>query len=89
MHTSLLTHLLAFYGVFLIICGIVSVAFIGAKAKTALMSGGMSGAAALFISYLFCKEVAAAQWGGILLALGLLCVFFLESKPKPCIKYLS
>jgi hypothetical protein len=45
------TLLLSFYGLFLIACGIVSVLFIGLKAKTALMSGGMSGAFALGIAY--------------------------------------
>jgi hypothetical protein len=73
-HHSLVL-LLYFYGVFLIACGIVSVVFIGMKAKTALMSGGMSGVTALVIGYLISNEITGADLAGILLSLALFCVF--------------
>lgn len=43
--------LLIFYGIFLIGCGITSVLFIGAKAKTALISGGGSGLISILVGY--------------------------------------
>ncbi len=73
-HHSLVL-LLYFYGLFLIICGISSVIFIGMKAKTALMSGAMSGVTALVIGYLISNETTGADWAGILLSLVLFCVF--------------
>ena len=42
--------LLLLYGLFLICCGIISVIFIGPKAKTALLSGGSSGAISIAIA---------------------------------------
>ena len=67
--------LLLFYGCFLILCGIAAVIFIGLKAKTALISGGTSGAIAIILSYLIFEGTAAAVWGGIVLSLLLFCVF--------------
>ncbi len=67
--------LLTFYGLFLIICGIVSVIFIGMKAKTALISGGLSGGIALLLSYFISLSINAAVIGGILLPLLLFIVF--------------
>ena len=40
-----------FYGIFLLLCGIVSVIFIGPKAKTALISGGTSAMLSLLTAY--------------------------------------
>lgn len=71
LHTSLLT----FYGVFLILCGIVSVIFIGTKAKTALASGGLSGFVSLLMAWLISDNINAGRAGGILLAGLLFCVF--------------
>jgi len=71
----MLTSLLTFYGLFLIACGIISVIFIGMKAKTALMSGGMSGALSLFIAYLVSINTPGAPWAGVILSLGLFIVF--------------
>ncbi|HZX75215.1 MAG TPA: hypothetical protein VFE57_12390 [Cyclobacteriaceae bacterium] len=71
----MLPSLLTFYGLFLITCGIVSVIFIGMKAKTALMSGGMSGALSLFIAYLVSANTQGAVWAGLILSLGLFIVF--------------
>lgn len=71
LHTSLLT----FYGVFLILCGIVSVIFIGMKAKTALISGGISGLAALFMAWLISQNSNSGRIGGIFLTFALLIVF--------------
>jgi hypothetical protein len=73
--TPYLTSLLYFYGLFLILCGIVSVIFIGLKAKTALVSGGVSGMVALGCGYGISLDIPAARAGGILLSLMLFVVF--------------
>jgi len=70
-----LTALLYFYGTFLILCGIGSVIFIGLKAKTALLSGGMSGVLALLCGYGISMDVSAARIGGVLLTTMLFVVF--------------
>jgi hypothetical protein len=70
-----LHFLLYFYGAFLIICGIVSVVFIGLKAKTALASGGISGMLAIFIGYWNSTGAENAHAAGIALAFMLLVVF--------------
>lgn len=75
MHGRMLISLLCFYGCFLILCGIVSVAFIGMKAKTALASGGMSGLIVLLIAYLVAEGNVMFHWGGIIVSFGLFCVF--------------
>jgi hypothetical protein len=67
--------LLSFYGIFLICCGIASVIFIGPKAKTALISGGTSGAISVLIAYLISTQTAGAQLAGIIVCLALFCVF--------------
>ena len=71
LHATLLT----FYGVFLILCGIVSVIFIGMKAKTALASGGISGAFVLALAYLVSNDINSGRMGGLLIALMLFIVF--------------
>ena len=75
MDTLFTLILLSFYGVFLITCGIVSVIFIGMKAKTALLSGGMSGVIALVIAYLNKEPSSASMLAGLLLPAVLLLVF--------------
>jgi uncharacterized MnhB-related membrane protein len=75
MNQHMLPVLLYFYGSFLIVCGIVSVIFIGLKAKTALISGGMSGCISLLIGYLISTDVAGARLAGIFVSLALFCVF--------------
>lgn len=75
MNHNMLSTLLYFYGSFLIVCGIVSVIFIGLKAKTALISGGMSGCISLFIGYLISTNAAGARLAGIFVSLALFCVF--------------
>ncbi len=75
MHNHIVTTLLLFYGIFLILCGIVSVAFIGMKAKTALVSGGTSGLLAILLSYLICIDFKGAQIAGLILNLALFIVF--------------
>jgi hypothetical protein len=70
-----LITLLYFYGAFLIICGIVSVIFIGLKANTALASGGISGLVALFLGYGISLDINAARVGGIMLSIMLFVVF--------------
>lgn len=75
MPASIITTLLYFYGFFLILCGIISVLFIGLKAKTALASGGLSGVIALGTGYLVSPGTTGAQTGGLLLSLALFIVF--------------
>jgi hypothetical protein len=71
----MITQLLAFYGLFLIACGIISVIFIGSKAKTALMSGGMSGVLSLSIAYFLSIGVVGAVWAGLIVSFALFIVF--------------
>jgi hypothetical protein len=72
-----LVYLLSLYGLFLITCGIVAVIFIGMKAKTALLSGGMSGCICLVIAYLVDERANGAfpQLAGITVTFALFIVF--------------
>ena len=65
------------YGLFLICCGITAVVFIGLKAKTALISGGTSGAICILISYMASHhyEAVQVQVAGLLVSLTLFMVF--------------
>lgn len=67
--------LLFFYGIFLILCGITSVIFIGWKAKTALISGGLSGILSIVIGHMTHTGASWAPAAGIVLTAGLLAVF--------------
>ncbi|MBY0425960.1 MAG: hypothetical protein K2Q22_10020 [Cytophagales bacterium] len=69
------SSVLFFYGAFLICCGFASVVFIGKKAKTALISGGISGILALGIAYAVRTAISGAQILGMVLAFGLFLVF--------------
>jgi len=71
----MISTLLYVYGTFLILCGIMSVIFIGLKAKTALMSGGMSGLLSILIAYFISTGSNSALILGTLLTLGLFIVF--------------
>jgi len=71
----MLSTLLLLYGLFLICCGITAVIFIGLKAKTALLSGGLSGSICILISYLVCQHYCIARYAGIIVSLGLFIVF--------------
>ncbi|MFL5730785.1 MAG: hypothetical protein ACJ75J_14955 [Cytophagaceae bacterium] len=73
--TLLPAQILAFYGVFLIGCGIVAVTFIGLKAKTALLSGGMSGGLSILTAWLINQKMPGAQLTGLLLSLAFFIVF--------------
>jgi hypothetical protein len=75
MANQISSTILFFYGSFLILSGIVSVVFIGLKAKTALISGGMSGAISIGIGWLLLKDMQAAQLAGIVFPLALFIVF--------------
>lgn len=75
MHSTPLVNLLLFYGFFLIISGIVSVIFIGMKAKTALMSGGTAGGLVLVTAFLISGGLAAAAYAGLFLSFALFVVF--------------
>ncbi len=75
MCNQIVVNLLAAYGVFLILCGIVSVIFIGLKAKTALISGGTSGVISIIISVLIFNQVTFAKYAGILVIAALFVVF--------------
>jgi hypothetical protein len=72
---EIVIRLLFFYGLFLIACGIVSVIFIGMKAKTALASGGISGIVAIAMGHFLSTGMPAAQVAGIMLSLALFIVF--------------
>jgi hypothetical protein len=67
--------LLLFYGLFLILCGFLSVIFIGSRAKTALISGGSSGALSLLFAFYINQMQTWAFLAGILLSLALSVVF--------------
>src|SRR5690606_32016109 len=58
-----------------ILCGIVSVIFIGLKAKTALISGGTSGVISIVISVLIFNQVTVAKYAGIFVVAALFIVF--------------
>ena len=75
MNISLQPLVLYFYGIFLISCGVVAVTFIGSKAKTALVSGGLSGCTTLLIAYLFTLEIKGIALAGILFSFVLFIVF--------------
>jgi hypothetical protein len=71
----LLVQILACYGVFLIACGITAVIFIGLKAKTALLSGGMSGTLSILVAWLIFRSSNGAELAGLVLSLALFMVF--------------
>jgi hypothetical protein len=75
MNDQILCHLMTFYGLFLISCGITAVVFIGFKAKTALISGGLSGSISLLIAYLFSQNIHGVQIAGLIFSLALFIVF--------------
>jgi hypothetical protein len=75
MNSMFVPSLLFYYGIFLIACGIVSVALIGMKAKTALASGGISGVIAITIAHFISQGAAAAKVAGLLVCFALFVVF--------------
>jgi len=74
-----------FYGTFLIVCGIVSVFFIGPKAKTALMSVGMSGLLSILIAYFMGSDSDYAPALGLILP-GVLFIVFAWRSSKTLLK---
>ena len=90
MNPMFVPSLLFYYGVFLIVCGIASVTLIGWKAKTALVSGGISGVIAITIGHYFrgvgcCASCWSARLPGalwsILLAFGQDFVYVVRTNP--------
>jgi len=75
MNHSIAASILYFYGTFLIVCGIISVIFIGLKAKTALISGGTSGAISILIAWLIDSDISGAHIAGLIVPLLLTIVF--------------
>jgi hypothetical protein len=75
MASMFIPSLLFYYGTFLILCGIASVMLIGMKAKTALVSGGLSGIIAITIGHFISEGSAVAQAFGILVCFMLFVVF--------------
>lgn len=67
--------LLFVYGLFLICCGISAVVFIGLKAKTALISGGLSGIMAMGAGHLIYMQTSWAPLAGFILSTALFGVF--------------
>jgi hypothetical protein len=75
MNSLFVPSLLFYYGAFLILCGLASVALIGWKAKTALVSGGLSGVIVITIGHFISQGSAVAQVAGLLVCLALFGVF--------------
>ena len=75
MNLLFVPSLLFYYGAFLIVCGIASVALIGWKAKTALVSGGLSGVIVITIGHFISQGSTVAQVAGLLWCLALFGVF--------------
>jgi len=75
MNSMFVPALLFYYGVFLIMCGVASVTLIGWKAKTALVSGGISGVIIITIGHFISQGSAGAQAAGLAVCLGLFIVF--------------
>jgi hypothetical protein len=75
MYHQILINILSFYGCFLITCGVVSVIFIGKRAKTALLSGGISGFISLSVAFLISQKVSGAEIAGFLVPTILFVVF--------------
>lgn len=75
MDISVNAGLLAIYGTFLMLCGIIAVTFIGLRAKTALLSGSFAGLMSFGAAYLIKTEVAGAAYVGIAVSLALFGVF--------------
>ncbi|MES2559639.1 MAG: hypothetical protein V4590_07865 [Bacteroidota bacterium] len=67
--------LLFVYGLFLITCGVLAVVFIGLKAKTALISGGLSGMLAMGAGHLMYLQMTWAPYAGFILTAALFSVF--------------
>lgn len=63
------------YGTFLILCGIISVIFIGIKAKTALISGGTSGLLNISSGLLVYNSFTWGAYCSIFLTTALIIVF--------------
>lgn len=75
MNPMFIPSLLFYYGLFLFLCGITSVALIGWKAKTALISGGTAGTIAITIGHFISLGSAIAQYAGLVVCFMLLLVF--------------
>ncbi|HSZ71733.1 MAG TPA: hypothetical protein VK750_03585 [Cytophagaceae bacterium] len=75
MQSLVIVNLLTFYGIFLILCGVVSVAFIGMKAKTALLSGGTAGVLSLLTAFLIEEQNGYARYFGLFLTFALFVIF--------------
>lgn len=67
--------LLFYYGIFLGLCGIISVIFIGLKAKTALVSGSFSGIISVAVAHFIFEGAGWAPATGIVVSLALSGVF--------------
>ncbi len=75
MHPSPIDCLLYSYGVFLITCGITAVIFIGWKAKTALISGGLSALISITVAHQISQGEDWAKISGVVAVLALAMVF--------------
>ena len=75
MNSMFVPALLFYYGVFLILCGAASVILIGWKAKTALVSGGVSGVIIVTIGHFISQGSTGAQAAGLLVCFALFIVY--------------
>jgi len=80
MTSMFIPTLLFYYGAFLILCGIASVMLIGMKAKTALISGGLSGVIAITTGHFISLGSEVAEVTGLLVCLMLFGVFCWRSE---------
>ena len=75
MNSMFVPSLLFYYGIFLILCGVVSVMLIGLKAKTALASGGISGVIIITIGHFISQGSTGAKAAGLIVCFALFIVF--------------
>ena len=75
MNSMSVPALLFYYGLFLILSGITSVILIGRKAKTAVISGGLSGVIAISTGHFISLGSSVAQVAGVIICLALFVVF--------------
>lgn len=68
-------NLFLFYGIFLIVCGILTVTFLGFKAKTGLLSGSICGTIAIALAYWMRGGRKIAYFGGLAYGIIMLGIF--------------
>jgi uncharacterized membrane protein (UPF0136 family) len=75
MATKNLSILFFFYGLYMIVCGIIPLFFLGQAARSAFVSGVVTGGLAIVFAYFLHQGRLWAFWAGNLLAVFLLGIF--------------